>query len=147
MWCTGAVGTSTCNGVLVQLEPQHVISHETKHPTFLLSPPLPSSPLLPSPPLLGSLNMPGRKDKKKDKGADKKAERKRAGGGGGAGDLASILGLSGMPPGEAGRYHNHPLKENVLYDISPLPTHTPLHLPPSSQPHSSIFTPSLRFWW
>ena len=65
--------------------------------------PLPSSPLSPPLlfPLLGSLNMPGRKDEKKDKGADKKAERKRAGGGGGAGDLATILGLSGMPPGEA----------------------------------------------
>ena len=45
--------------------------------------------------------MPGRKDKKKDKGAEKKAERKRGGGGGGPGDLASFLGLSGMPPGEA----------------------------------------------
>ena len=48
--------------------------------------------------------MPGRKDKKKDKGAEKKAERKRAGGEGGAGDLASFLGLSGMPPGKAVRY-------------------------------------------
>ena len=45
--------------------------------------------------------MPGRKDKRKDKGAEKKAERKRGGGGGGPGDLASFLGLSGMPPGEA----------------------------------------------
>ena len=70
----------------------------------LLSTPSPPSPLPSTPfPPLGPLTMPGRKDKKKDKGPEKKAERKRGGGGGGPGDLASFLGLSGMPPGEAVR--------------------------------------------
>ena len=73
--------------MLVLLEPRLPNSLD---PTFLPSPKAP-------------LTMPGRKDKRKDKGAEKKAERKRGGGGGGPGDLASFLGLSGMPPGEAVR--------------------------------------------